>query len=99
MPTTRLPRFVALVGALSVLITACSGGGRGASNDTSPPLTTSPTTTTTAEPKPGGSVAMGMVSEPAGLDPVLMTGGGAAGATEGGAIFDVIMRYDVNTKK
>jgi peptide/nickel transport system substrate-binding protein len=99
MRRTRVARFVACVGALSVLAAACSSGGGDAPDDTSPSVSTAPPTTTEAAPKVGGTVTMGVFSETAGLDPVLITGGGTAGAIEGGAIFDYIMRYDFNTKR
>jgi peptide/nickel transport system substrate-binding protein len=93
-------RLVALVGALSVLAAACGDDGDGgqASENTSAPATTA-APTTSAQPKVGGTVKMGMFSETAGLDPVVTNGGGTTGTTELGAIFDFLMRYDVNTKK
>jgi peptide/nickel transport system substrate-binding protein len=40
-----------------------------------------------------------MFSEAAGLDPVLLNGGGTSGAIESAAIYDTIMRFDTTTKK
>lgn len=45
-------------------------------------------------PVDGGSITMGMYSEPSGLDPIVAGGGGYAGGTELAAIFDVLVRYD-----
>jgi peptide/nickel transport system substrate-binding protein len=100
MRRNRVLRVVALVGALSVLAAACGDDGGGEATDSTAAATsTTSAATTTAQPKVGGSIKMGMFSETAGLDPVVTNGGGTTGTTELGAIFDFIMRYDVNTKK
>lgn len=48
-------------------------------------------------PTSGGSLTMGVFSETNSLDPVVSFGTGYAGGTEMIAIFDVLMRYDVET--
>src|SRR5690606_36972676 len=42
----------------------------------------------------GGRLSMGMFVETVGLDPVVASGNGVAGATEMAAIYDTLMRYD-----
>jgi peptide/nickel transport system substrate-binding protein len=48
-------------------------------------------------PVDGGQMSMGMFSEPSGLDPIVAGGGGYAGGTELGALYDVLVRYDYGT--
>ena len=50
-------------------------------------------------PVDGGQLSMGMFSEPGGLDPIVAGGGGYAGGTELGALYDVLLRYDYGSGK
>lgn len=45
----------------------------------------------------GGSFRMGMVSQPAGLDPIATTGSGTTGGNELLAVYDTLMQYDPDT--
>jgi peptide/nickel transport system substrate-binding protein len=44
-------------------------------------------------------VAVGVVSEVPGLDPLLISGSGTAGGNEGSAMYDTIVRFNPETKK
>jgi peptide/nickel transport system substrate-binding protein len=51
------------------------------------------------EDRAGGELTMGVLSETAGLDPTVSTGGGTTGGTEIAALFDTLMQYDFATRE
>lgn len=48
-------------------------------------------------PAEGGSVTMGMFSQPAGLDPIVANGTSSTGGIELATVYDTLMRYDSAT--
>lgn len=95
---------------MGLVLTACGGGdsessgSSGSGSDT----TTDPAGLITeagfvnggdagGDPVSGGVVTMGVFSETNSLDPVVSFGSGYAGATEMAAVYDALMRYDVET--
>jgi peptide/nickel transport system substrate-binding protein len=96
-----LGRTLVLICVFSLAAAACGDSGEeGATTTTAGGAAASTTSVaTTLTPKVGGSIAMGMYSETAGLDPVVSNGGGTTGNTELMAIYDTIMRYDTTTGK
>lgn len=90
-PRVRGTRLLAALVALAVLSTACGddgdSGGDGAAS------------TTSAAPVKGGQLTMGVWSEAAGLDPILMFASGNAGGTEVGLIYDRLVEWNPATKK
>jgi peptide/nickel transport system substrate-binding protein len=57
------------------------------------------TATTEAEgtPTPGGTITIGAYSNPVGLDPAKLAGGGTQGGIELTAIYDQLIRYNIET--
>jgi peptide/nickel transport system substrate-binding protein len=51
------------------------------------------------EPTQGGTLTMGMYAPIQSLDPTKVNGSGTAGGTEMAALYDVLMRYDYDTKQ
>ena len=96
-----LGRTMVLICVFSLAAAACGDSGEEGASTTTAGGTAATTTSvaTTLTPKVGGSIAMGMYSETAGLDPVVSNGGGTTGNTELMAIYDTIMRYDTTTGK
>ncbi len=80
-----------------MVATACGDDKESGSSPTVPGATTP--ATTTKQPVPGGTITFGTFSETAGLDPIVSTGNGVTGYIELTAIYDTIVRYNVQTGK
>jgi peptide/nickel transport system substrate-binding protein len=89
---------VAALTVVAVLCTACgsddddSSGGTGDSGESG--QAAAPAGGECTEERVGGSLTVGTYSEPAGLDPIVASGGGVAGGIEMAALYDTLMRYD-----
>jgi len=98
---SRLRRIIGLLGIAALAATACgddSDDGATASEGTTSPASADEVCT---EDRVGGTLAVGTYSEAGGLDPVVAAGTGLGtgrvGATEGSAIFDVLVIHDSET--
>ena len=89
--------MIAVLVAVSIVAAAC-GDDDDSSTGTTQPGATTPATTTKA-PVAGGTITFGTFSETAGLDPIVSTGNGVTGYIEMAAIYDTIVRYNVQTGK
>jgi peptide/nickel transport system substrate-binding protein len=90
--TRKIIKLLAALAALAVLAAACGddkGGGGGAATTSAPAKT----------PVAGGTITFGTFSETAGLDPIVSSGNGVTGYIEMAAIYDTIVRYNVETGK
>jgi peptide/nickel transport system substrate-binding protein len=92
----KVVRLLAVGLVVSLAAGSCGDDGEDAEESSS---TSAVSSTTTEAPKVGGTVTMGVFAETAGLDPVVSNGSGTGGGTELSAIYDVIMRYNHDTKK
>jgi peptide/nickel transport system substrate-binding protein len=94
-------RAFAVVAALALLASACGDDGDDTADNTDDGTTTvAPTETTTAEePTPGGVITIGQYSTPPGLDPALLAGGGTVGGNEAAALYDTLLRYNLETQE
>jgi peptide/nickel transport system substrate-binding protein len=95
----RTRRVAAALLALAMVGAACGGddddgGSTGEGTAGEGAASEAPGGGECTEDRVGGSVTMGMFSEVAGLDPVVASGAGVAGAIENGALYDTLMRYD-----
>jgi len=89
--------WISAVLALLMIAAACGDDNEGGSTTTVPGATTP--ATTTKPPVAGGTITFGTFSETAGLDPIVSTGNGVTGYIEMAAIYDTIVRYNVQTGK
>src|SRR5688500_17011547 len=99
----RARSLLALVTVSAMTLVACGDDGSDSSSPTTSAASAAPATTAaaagcTAE-RVGGTVAMGMFTETTGLDPVVASGKGVAGAIEMAALYDTLMSYDTATAK
>jgi peptide/nickel transport system substrate-binding protein len=87
--------------AAAASTTAGGGGTATTASGTTAASTASTTATTAAEATPvkGGTITIGAYSNPVGLDPAKLAGGGTQGGIELSAIYDQIIRYDITTGK
>jgi peptide/nickel transport system substrate-binding protein len=92
--TRRFARVVALFLTATLVASACGddGGSEGSATTAAP-------STTEAKPVKGGTITIGQFSEPLGIDPAVLGGGGTVGGNEMAAIYDTLMRYDPDTQK
>ena len=81
-----------------MIAAACGDDKEGGSSTTQQPGVTTPATTV-KQPVAGGTITFGTFSETAGLDPIVSTGNGVTGYIEMAAIYDTIVRYNVQTGK
>ena len=81
-----------------LLIAAACGDDKESGSSTTVPGVTTPATTA-KQPIAGGTITFGTFSETAGLDPIVSTGNGVTGFIEMAAIYDTIVRYNVQTGK
>ena len=101
-------RLVLRAALAAALFAAACGGDDGtpsssgnasattAGGPTSAPATTAPADVCTAE-RAGGELTMGMFGQIAGLDPLSGTNNGVNGGTERTALYDTLMRYNVQS--
>jgi peptide/nickel transport system substrate-binding protein len=80
------------------MIAAACGDDKESGSSTTQPGVTTPATTV-KQPVAGGTITFGTFSETAGLDPIVSTGNGVTGYIEMAAIYDTIVRYNVQTGK
>jgi peptide/nickel transport system substrate-binding protein len=93
-------RALCVVMALALLAAACGDDGGGGTAEEPDGSTTAPTeTTTAAEPQRGGIITIGQYSTPPGLDPALLAGGGTVGGNEAAALYDTLIRYNLETQE
>ncbi len=81
---------------------ATTAGGGGSATTAGGGATTAASTATTeaaGTPTPGGTITIGAYSNPVGLDPAKLAGGGTQGGIELTAIYDQIVRYNIETGK
>jgi peptide/nickel transport system substrate-binding protein len=86
----------AILLAAALMAAACgddSGSGGGSTGDGSAK------TTTTLQPQSGGILTFAAYSEIPGLDPIVALGNGTSGAIQMAAIYDTLLRYNVDTKQ
>jgi peptide/nickel transport system substrate-binding protein len=106
-PRPRWPRAVLGLVVLAALAAGCSGhdappddaapGTVGGSTSTSEASHSGAVTTTTRTPVRGGTLSVGVLTTPAGLDPIVAAGDSAGGGDEMLAIYDTLLRYDPAT--
>ncbi|MEO5837614.1 MAG: ABC transporter substrate-binding protein [Acidimicrobiales bacterium] len=89
--------WISAVLALLMVAAACGDDKESGSTTTVPGVTTP--ATTLKQPVAGGTITFGTFSETAGLDPIVSTGNGVTGFIEMAAIYDTILRYNVQTGK
>src|SRR5215213_4841512 len=97
----RRVRSLLALATISVVTLAACGDDASQSSPSTTSATAAPATTAaaagcTAE-RVGGTLAMGMFTETTGLDPVVASGKGVAGAIEMAALYDTLMSYDPAT--
>lgn len=101
MNTRKLRTKIALgLAAVAVVAAACGDSKDTSSSETTKggaAASTAPPTSKT--PVAGGVLTFASFSEPASLDPLVSTGSGTTGATEMGAVYDTLMRYNPETRK
>ena len=90
-------KWVALCCVLAIGAASCGDDDNGGGTVNASTTTAAPATT--AAPVRGGSITVGVVSEVAGLDPIVMNSSGTAGGIEGAAIYDTIIRFNTETKR
>ena len=90
--------WISAVLALLMIAAACGDDKDSGSSTTLQPGVTTPATTA-KQPVAGGTITFGTFSETAGLDPIVSTGNGVTGYIEMAAIYDTIVRYNVQTGK
>jgi peptide/nickel transport system substrate-binding protein len=91
-------RWVCVVVAAAVVFAACGDDGDGDGSATTSPGGTSPSTTA-KQPVAGGTITFGTFSETQGMDPIVSSGNGVTGYIEMAAVYDTIVRYNVETGK
>ena len=91
-------RLLALSCVFAIGAIGCGDDGDADGQAVDAPSTTTATTTTTS-PVRGGSITVAIVSEVAGLDPIVLGGSSSSGGIEGAAIYDTIIRYNPETKQ
>jgi peptide/nickel transport system substrate-binding protein len=93
----RRYKWVSAALAATLVFAACGDDGSTSSDNTQPDAN-SPTTTG-KQPVAGGTITFGTYSETAGLDPIVSSGNGVTGYIEMNAVYDTIVRYNVETGK
>ena len=95
---SRWIRVLAIPVALAITAAACGdssentdGGDTGGASTTAGP-------STTLQPQTGGVLSFAAYSQIAGLDPLVALGNGTSGAIQMAAVYDTLMRYDLETK-
>jgi len=73
--------------------TPTSAGGTSTTSATTAPASDDECT----EERRGGTLTMGTLSPPSGIDPVRLQGAGSVGGTEVAAFYDILMQYDTTT--
>lgn len=92
------PRPVAVALALALAVSAPALAACGNGSD-SPGAATTAASADPGEPQVGGSVTFGVAVETTGLDPTISSAVGASGATELASLYDVVLRYNPESKK
>ncbi|HUP71719.1 MAG TPA: ABC transporter substrate-binding protein [Acidimicrobiales bacterium] len=99
----RRVRSLLALTTLSAFALAACGDDASQSSPSTSAATAAPATTAAAAgcttERVGGTVAMGMFTETTGLDPIVASGKGVAGAIEMAALYDTLMSYDTATGK
>jgi peptide/nickel transport system substrate-binding protein len=95
----KTPKWVALVAAAALVVTACGDDQSAGDDANAGPSTTATASSTTLIPKAGGSITFAVYGESAGLDPTINSGTGVVGGIELVAVYDTLMRYDPATGK
>jgi peptide/nickel transport system substrate-binding protein len=85
--------------ATTVAGTAAATTAGGSAATTATTTGSSATATTAGTPVKGGTITIGAYSNPVGLDPAKLAGGGTQGGIELTAIYDQIVRYNIETGK
>ena len=99
MRSRVLTRVVVALVAVGLLASACGddNGDDAATTTQAPGSSVASSASTTLAPQRGGSVTIGQLVAGAGMDPILLAGGGTTGANELAAIYDTIVRYNPKT--
>ncbi len=89
-----------MAAALAVIAAACGDDKASYPLDTSAGASTSRSVTaTTAAPQTGGTLVFGAYSHTTGLDPLVALGSGTSGGIQMAAVYDTLMRYDLDGKQ
>jgi peptide/nickel transport system substrate-binding protein len=89
--------WILSVAALGVV--GCGDSGEAGDGSAVPSSSVAAAPTTTVQPQTGGTLRFGAYQDIAGLDPLVSLGSGTSGGIQTAAIYDTLMRYDVNTKQ
>lgn len=92
-------RAVALTSALALAAAACGDDKDSSPSDSGGTGTTRTATATTAAPQTGGTLVFGAYSHISGLDPLVALGSGTSGGIQMSAVYDTLMRYDLDAKQ
>jgi peptide/nickel transport system substrate-binding protein len=104
MKTRRRALWRVLAASLVVVMVAAACGDDGGDSDDGAPSGDGATTTEAGagdagEPQSGGVITVGQFSSPPGLAPYVLQGGGTVGGNENGALYDTLLRYNVETEE
>ena len=89
----------AYVAVLFTVLAASCGDDKSQTGEAVSSTAATGAATTSLQPRAGGTLVSVGISEPAGLDPIVSTGGGTTGGIEMTAIYDTIMRFNPETLK
>ena len=95
MRTRLLTRSIVALVALALIAAACGDDDDDTGGGATTTAASGPTTTLT--PQRGGSVTIAQLVTPPGLDPILLAGGGTSGANELAAVYDTVVRLNIQT--
>jgi peptide/nickel transport system substrate-binding protein len=85
--------------ALALAAAACGDDGESTDGGDTGGASTSAGPTTTLQPQAGGTLTFAAYSHIQGLDPLVALGNGTSGAIQMAAVYDTLMRYNIETKQ
>ena len=95
---SRWIRILAVPVALAIVISACGDSSESSDGGDSGGASTTAAPSTTLQPQTGGTLDFAAYSQIAGLDPLVALGNGTSGAIQMAAVYDTLMRYDLDSK-
>src|SRR5690606_22378668 len=96
---SKIVHVLAALLALAMLAAACGDDGDGGGDADPPGGDNGGGPTTTAAPQSGGTLTFAAYQEIAGLDPIVALGSGTSGGIQTSAVYDTIMRYDMEKRE